>query len=92
MIKFTDEFIEKANYLYRLAERYSGLSIHHLDKTKCYFPNVIFRTRFNMLVDFLGDKFNRPVIISAIKNYLIGLSYLNENAQVREFIDGIDLS
>lgn len=96
MIKFTDEFIEAANYLYQLAEKFSDLSINYLDKSKdksfIKRLNVIFQAKFNTEVYFLSDKFNKPVIISALKNYLIGLSCLNENALVCEFLAGIDLS
>ena len=96
MIKFTDEFIEEASYLYQLAEKFSDLSINYLDKLddKLFIKrlNDIFKAMFNRAVDFLSNEFNRPVIISAIKNYLIGLSCLNENALVSEFIDNIDLS
>ena len=95
MIKFTDEFIKEASYLYQLAEETSHLSLTYLDELedKLFIKrlNDIFKARFNRAVDSLSNEYNKPVIISAIKNYLIGLGCLNENALVCEFLEGIDL-
>ena len=96
MIKFTYEFIESANYLYQLAEKFSDLSINYLDKSKdksfIKRLNVIFRAKFNTEVNFLGDGYHQSILTSALKNYLIGLSCLNTNAAVSEFLNNIDLS
>ena len=96
MIKFTDEFIKEANYLYRLADEFSDLSINYLDELedKLFIKRLddIFRAAFNRVVDSLGNEFNKPDIISAMKNYLIGLSCLNNNLAVNEFLDDISLS
>lgn len=95
MIKFTDEFIKEASYLYQLAEEVSHLSLTYLDELEDKLLikrlNDIFKARFNRAVDSLSNEYNKPVIISAIKNYLIGLGCLNENALVCEFLEGIDL-
>jgi len=95
MIKFSDEFIKEANYLYRLADEFSDLSTNYLDELedKLFIKrlNDIFKSTFNQVVDSLSDKFNKPVIISAMKNYLIGLSCLNNDLTVNEFLDGINL-
>lgn len=94
MIKFTDEFIKEASYLYQLAEKVSDLSINYLDKLedKLFIErlNDIFKSTFNRIVHYLSGKYNRPVN-SAMQNYLIGLSCLNENALVCEFLDNIVL-
>lgn len=94
MIKFTDEFIEEANYLYQLAEKVSDLSTNYLDKLedKLFIErlNDIFKSTFNRIVHYFSGKYNRPVN-SAMLNYLIGLSCLNENATVCEFLDGLVL-
>lgn len=94
MIKFTDEFIEEADYLYQLAEKVSDLSICYLDKSedKLFTKrlNDIFKSTFNRIVNYLSGKYNRPVN-SAMQNYLISLSCLNENAIVCEFLDSIVL-
>lgn len=98
MIKFTDEFIKEASYLYQLAEEISHLSLTYLDELNVEDKlvnqklNVIFKARFNQAVNSLSNEYNKPVIISAMKNYLIGLGCINENALVCEFLDGIDLS
>ena len=96
MIKFTDEFIKEANYLYRLADEFSDLSINYLDELedKLFIKRLddIFRVAFNRVVDSLSNEFNKPAIISAMKNYLIGLSCLNNDLAVNEFLDGINLS
>ena len=95
MIKFTDEFIKEASYLYQLAEEVSHLSLTYLDKSEDRLVikrlNDIFKARFNRAVDTLSNEYNKPIIISAIKNYLIGLGCLNENALVCEFLEDIDL-
>lgn len=95
MIKFTDEFIDEASYLYQLAEEISHLSLTYLDKSKdkslIKKLNDIFMTRFNKSVYFLSNDYNKPAIISAIRNYLIGLGCLNENALVCAFIEGLNL-
>ena len=95
MIKFTDEFIKEANYLYQLAEKFSDLSINYLDelKDKSFIKrlNDIFRLKFNKSVDYLGDGYHRSILIPTLKNYLISLSCLNENALISEFLDGINL-
>ena len=94
MIKFTDEFINEANYLYQLAEKFSDLSINYLDKSedKLFIKrlNDIFKSTFNRIVNYLSGEYNRPVN-STMVNYLISLSCLNENALVSEFLDGIKL-
>ena len=96
MNKFTDEFIKEAGYLYQLAEEISHLSLTYLDELEDKLSikrlNDIFKARFNRAVDSLSNEYNKPVIISAMKNYLIGLGCLNENALVCEFLDGINLS
>ena len=96
MIKFTDEFIKEANYLYRLADEFSDLSINYLDELedKLFIKRLddIFRATFNQVVDSLSNEFNKPATISAMKNYLIGLSCLNNDLAVNEFLDGIKLS
>ena len=96
MIKFTDEFIKEANYLYRLADEFSDLSINYLDELedKLFIKRLddIFRVTFNQVVDSLSNEFNKPTIILAMKNYLIGLSCLNNDLAVSEFLDGIKLS
>ena len=95
MIKFTDEFIKEANYLYRLADEFSDLSINYLDEPedKLFIKRLddIFRAAFNRVVDYLGDGYHRSRLIPALKNYLIGLSYLNNDLAVNEFLDGINL-
>ena len=95
MIKFTDEFIKEANYLYRLADEFSDLSINYLDEPedKLFIKRLddIFKARFNRVVDYLGDEYHRSRLIPALKNYLIGLSYLNNDLAVNEFLDGINL-
>lgn len=95
MIKFNDEFIKEASYLYQLAEEASHLSLTYLDELedKLFIKrlNDIFKARFNRAVDSLRNEYNKPVIISALKNYLIGLGCLNENAIVCEFLESIDL-
>ena len=95
MIKFTDDFINEANYLYQLAEKISDLTLAYLDKSNDELVikrlNDIFKSTFNRIVNYFSDKFNKPVIISAMKNYLISLSCLNENALACEFLDGINL-
>ena len=95
MIKFTDEFINEANYLYRLADEFSDLSINYLDEPedKLFIKRLddIFKARFNRVVDYLGDGYHRSRLIPALKNYLIGLSYLNNDLAVNEFLDGINL-
>lgn len=94
MIKFTDEFIEEANYLYQLALEISDLSLAYLDKPedKPFIKrlNDIFKSTFNRIVYNLSDKYNKPVN-SAMLNYLIGLCCLNENALACEFLDSINL-
>lgn len=98
MIKFTDEFIEEASYLYRLAENFSYLLLTQLDELNVEDKlvtkklNDIFRAKFSKSVYYLGDGYHKQIITSAMKNYLIGLSCLNENALVCEFLEGIDLS
>lgn len=96
MIKFTDEFIKAANYLYQLAEKFSDLSINYLNKSedKSFIKrlNVIFQAEFNTVVSLLSDSYHQSILIPALKNYLIGLSCLNENALVCEFLDCIKLS
>ena len=95
MTKFTDEFIKEASYLYQLAEEVSHLSLTYLheleDKSPTKVLNDIFKARFNQAADSLSNEYNKPIIISAIKNYLIGLGCLNENALVCEFLEDIDL-
>ena len=95
MIKFTDEFIKEANYLYQLAEKFSDLSINYLDQSedKLFIKrlNDIFKSTFNQSVDYLGDGYHRSILIPTLKNYLISLSCLNENALISEFLDGINL-
>ena len=95
MIKFTDDFINEANYLYQLAEKFSDLSINYLDKLedKLFIKrlNDIFRLKFNQSVDYLGDGYHQSILIPTLKNYLISLSCLNENALISEFLDGIKL-
>ena len=95
MIKFTDEFIKEANYLYRLADEFSDLSTNYLDEPedKLFIKRLddIFKARFNRVVDYLGDGYHRSRLIPALKNYLIGLSYLNNDLAVNEFLDGINL-
>ena len=95
MNKFTDEFIKEAGYLYQLAEEISHLSLTYLDELEDKLSikrlNDIFKARFNRAVDSLSNEYNKPVIISAMKNYLIGLGCLNENALVCEFLEGINL-
>ena len=94
MIKFTDEFIKEANYLYQLAVEISDLSINYLDKLedKLFIKklNDIFQAKFNQAMNYLSRKYNRPVN-SAMQNYLISLSCLNENAIVCEFLDNLVL-
>ena len=94
MIKFTDEFIEEANYLYQLAIEISDLSLAYLsepeDKLFIKRLNDIFKSTFNRIVNYLSGKYNRPVNL-AMKNYIIGLCYLNENALACEFLDNIVL-
>ena len=96
MIKFTDEFIKEANYLYRLADEFSDLSTNYLDEPedKLFIKRLddIFKTMFNRAVDYLDDGYHRPRLIPALKNYLIGLSCLNNDLAVNEFLDGINLS
>ena len=95
MIKFTDDFINEANYLYQLAEKFSDLSINYLDKLedKSFIKrlNDIFILKFSQSVDYFDDGYHRSILIPTIKNYLISLSCLNENALVCEFLDGIKL-
>ena len=94
MIKFTDEFIKEADYLYQLAEKVSDLSINYLDQLedKLFIKrlNDIFKSTFNRIVNYLSRKYNRPVN-SAMQNYLISLSCLNENALACEFLDNLVL-
>lgn len=94
MIKFTDEFIEEANYLYQLAEKVSDLSLAYLsepeDKLFIKRLNDIFKSTFNRIVNHLSREYNRPVN-SAMQNYLISLCSLNENALACEFLDNIVL-
>ena len=96
MNKFSDEFIKEANYLYRLADEFSDLSINYLDELedKLFIKRLddIFKAMFNRTVDSLSNEFNKPAIISAMKNYLIGLSCLNNDLAVNEFLDGIKLN
>ena len=96
MIKFTDEFINEANYLYQLAEKFSDLSINYLDKLEdrpfIKRLNDIFKSKFNKSVEYLGDGYHQSILTSTLKNYLISLSCLNENALICEFLDGINLS
>ena len=95
MIKFTDEFINEANYLYRLADEFSDLSTNYLDESedKLFIKRLddIFKSRFNRAVDYLGDGYHRSILIPALKNYLISLSCLNNALAVNEFLDGINL-
>ena len=95
MIKFTDEFIKEANYLYRLADEFSDLSTNYLDELedRLFIKRLddIFKSKFNQAVDYLGDGYHRSRLIPALKNYLIGLSCLNENALACEFLDSINL-
>lgn len=94
MIKFTDEFIKEANYLYRLAEEISDLSISYLDELedKLFIKKLtdIFRAKFNQSMNYLSREYDRPVNL-AMQNYLIGLCSLNENAIAYEFLDNLDL-
>lgn len=94
MIKFTDEFIEEANYLYQLAIEISDLSLAYLDKLedKLFIKrlNDIFKSTFNRIVNHLSREYNRPVN-SAMQNYLISLCCLNENALACEFLDDLVL-
>ena len=94
MIKFTDDFINEANYLYQLAEKISDLTLAYLDKSKDELVikrlNDIFKSTFNRIVNYLSGEYNKPVN-STMVNYLISLSCLNENALVSEFLDGINL-
>lgn len=96
MNKFSDEFIKEANYLYRLADEFSDLSINYLDELedKLFIKRLddIFKAMFNRTVDSLSNEFNKPAIISAMKNYLVGLSCLNNDLAVNEFLDGIKLN
>lgn len=97
MKKFTDEFIKEASYVYQLAEEASHLSLTYLDESNVEDKlviqklNDIFKARFNQAVNSLSNEYNKPIIISAVRNYLIGLGCLNENPLVCEFLDGIDL-
>ena len=95
MIKFTDEFINEANYLYRLADEFSDLSTNYLDESedKLFIKRLddIFKARFNRAVDYLGDGYHRSRLVPALKNYLIGLSCLNNDLAVSEFLAGINL-
>ena len=95
MIKFTDDFINEANYLYQLAEKISDLSLAYLDPSEDKLVikrlNDIFKSKFNQAVDYLGDGYHRSRLVPALKNYLIGLSYLNNDLAVNEFLDGINL-
>ena len=95
MIKFTDEFINEASYLYRLAETFSYLLLTQLDESEDELLikrlNDIFRTKFSKSVYYLGDGYHKQTITAAMKNYLIGLSCMNENELVREFLDKTDL-
>ena len=95
MIKFTDEFIKEANYLYRLADEFSDLSTNYLDELedRLFIKRLddIFKSKFNQAVDYLGDGYHRSRLIPALKNYLIGLSCLNNDLAVSEFLDGINL-
>lgn len=95
MIKFTDEFINEANYLYQLAEKISDLSLAYLDPSEDKLVikrlNDIFKSTFNRIVNYLGDGYHRSILVPTLKNYLISLSCLNENALVCEFLDGIKL-
>lgn len=94
MIKFTDDFINEANYLYQLAAEISDLSLAYLDPSedKLFIKrlNDIFKSTFNRIVNYLSGEYNKPVN-SAMINYLIGLSCLNENALASEFLDSINL-
>ena len=94
MIKFTDEFIKEASYLYQLAEETSHLSLTYLDELedKLFIKrlNDIFKSTFNRIVNYLSGEYNKPVN-SAMLNYLISLSCLNENALACEFLDSIKL-
>ena len=94
MIKFTDDFINEANYLYQLAAEISDLSLAYLDKSedKLFIKrlNDIFKSTFNRIVNYLSGEYNKPVN-SAMLNYLISLSCLNENALISEFLDNINL-
>ena len=95
MIKFTDDFINEANYLYQLAAEISDLSLAYLDKSEDELfikrLNDIFKSTFNRIVNYLSGEYNKPVN-STMLNYLISLGCLNENALVCEFLDGINLS
>ena len=94
MIKFTDDFINEANYLYQLAEKISDLTLAYLDKSKDELIikrlNDIFKSTFNRIVNYLSGEYNKP-INSTMLNYLISLSCLNEDALACEFLDGINL-
>ena len=94
MIKFTDDFINEANYLYQLAEKISDLSLAYLDPSEDKLVikrlNDIFKSTFNRIVNYLSNEYNKPVN-STMLNYLISLSCLNENALACEFLDGIKL-
>ena len=94
MIKFTDDFINEANYLYQLAEKISDLTLAYLDKSKDELVikrlNDVFKSTFNRIVNYLSGEYNKPVN-STMVNYLISLSCLNENALACEFLDGINL-
>ena len=50
MIKFTDDFINEANYLYRLADEFSDLSTNYLDELedKLFIKRLddIFKSKF----------------------------------------------
>ena len=96
MIKFTDEFIKEADYLYQLADKFGDLSANYLDalNDELFIKrlNDLFRAALNQAADYLSNEYNKPIIISAIKNYLIGLSCLNENALACEFLNNTDLS
>ena len=78
MIKFTDEFIKEANYLYRLADEFSDLSTNYLDELE----DKLFIKRLD---DIFKSKFNQAV------DYIVGLSYLNNDLAVNEFLAGINL-
>ena len=75
MIKFTDEFIKEASYLYQLAEKVSDLSINYLDKLedKLFIErlNDIFKSTFNRIVHYLRDakSTNIPSVFSC-KTYI----------------------
>ena len=94
MIKFTDDFINEANYLYQLAEKISDLTLAYLDKSKDELIikrlNDIFKSTFNRIVNYLSGEYNKP-INSTMLNYLISLSCLNEDALACEFLDSINL-